>query len=223
MSRHGRPASSRFGPRRGDGPRRARAAARAAEGSRRSRGSRPARRARAHRAPVSGTCGGAVPGREARSPPPSGPGIVLLTAGVVDLQSTSTIGLAARPGTDVDPMCSMRRASGPSAAAMRRRSASKRVRQRGSYATISTVPGSRPPMSTSSSSSSRWVEECGAVSIGSKGTQIGLPLCSSRSRTSPTPPVRSRSPRSRCAPPALALRRAVALDDPDDRLDARAG
>src|SRR6478609_488988 len=74
------------------------------------------------------------------------------------------IGLAARSGTDVEPMCSMRR-----------RSAAKRDRQRGSYATISTRPGSRPPMSTASSSSSRCVELRGALSMGPQGYADRLP------------------------------------------------
>src|SRR5262245_49977054 len=51
----------------------------------------------------------------------------------------SITGFAARPGTAVDPLWSMRRASDPSTAWIRSRSIAKSCGHRGSYGTISII------------------------------------------------------------------------------------
>src|SRR3954452_11836579 len=65
----------------------------------------------------------------------------------------SMIGLAASPGTAVEPMCSTPTTAAPTAARIRPASSSYCAGQRGSYSTIWIVTGSRPPISTPSSSS----------------------------------------------------------------------
>ena len=75
------------------------------------------------------------------------------------VRSMSITGLAASPGTDVDPTCSTASARGPSAVRMRSASTSKRSGQEGSGSTTSIpvrgdFPGSQAeaPPDTSSSS-----------------------------------------------------------------------
>ena len=95
------------------------------------------------------------------------------------VRSTSTIGFAASPGTAVDPMCSTRTAALPRARRMRARSRSKRFGQPGSGGTITTRPGSSPPIST--------VSRCPATSLSPTTDQSSMQdervLCSV-SRTS---------------------------------------
>src|SRR5512132_165729 len=59
----------------------------------------------------------------------------------------SMIGLAASPGTDVDPICSIRSAAPPSAPAMILACASNCLGQFGSYSTIFISRFSTPPTS----------------------------------------------------------------------------